>query len=105
MTEYRNMPAIRIYWNENLTRPQLPPEVLLGNYSESYALNMALYSLSSIQRTAIRSAKWTNPSVITPSTIIIGFYCELPGNFNCDMQEFVLVLSMDSYNVKFEEPI
>eukprot|EP01083_Nonionella_stella_P176743 619226_1 len=99
MTEYRNMPAIRIlYWNENLTRPQLPPEVLLGNYSESYALNMALYSLSSIQRTAIRSSQWTNPSVITPSTIIIGFCCELPGSSNCDLQEFVLVLSMAIWN-------
>eukprot|EP01083_Nonionella_stella_P172819 594251_1 len=53
MSEYSNMPAIRIYRIDNLTLPQLPPAVLLGNYSESYALNMDLYSLSSIQRTSI----------------------------------------------------
>eukprot|EP01083_Nonionella_stella_P224292 798539_1 len=67
MSEYSNMPAIRIYRIDNLTLPQLPPAVLLGNYSESYALNMDLYSLSSIQRTAIRSSLSSHH----PSTISI----------------------------------
>lgn len=69
-----------------------------NSISESYYLNSHLFRLSSIKRTEIQSSDWTNPSIITSNTVIIGFCCEIPNNFECILQKYVLIFSMALFN-------
>ena len=73
-------------------------ENLSMTQSESYRLNYHLFNLSSIDRSAIDITEWTNPSVVTPFTIVVGYCCEIANKFNCILPKYVLILSMAIWN-------
>eukprot|EP01084_Bolivina_argentea_P171773 297603_1 len=95
LSEYKidHLPTIQFIRNNKneSTQDKIPKYVV---YELSHSLNFKLYNLSSIQRTSIKSSDWINPSIITNTTIIIGYCCETQHNFDCILPKFVLILSM-----------